>query len=240
MNVPRATLRFRNELKFFINDRQYYLIRQRLRQLIDTDAHAGQGGEYHIRSLYFDDIRNTALHEKLGGIRDRKKYRIRIYNLEDNVIHLEKKIKRLNYIAKVKEPLTRPMADAIAAGDSGMLNVPEKPLLLETYNQMNHRLLRPKVIVDYVREPYVCANGNVRITFDKELRTGLHATDMFNKQLETVRALDDSLMIFEVKFDDYMPEYIRAAIQHEGLVRQSASKYVMCRQFLKENSWEDY
>jgi hypothetical protein len=125
-------------------------------------------------------------------------------------------------------------------GDYEVLNVPGKTLLLDMYDQAKHRLLRPKVIVDYVREPYVCANGNVRITFDKELRTGLHATDIFDKELETVRALDNDFMIFEVKFDDYIPEYIRAAVQNEGLVRQSASKYVICRKFLKENSWEDY
>lgn len=233
-------LKFRNELKFFINYHQYFLIRQRLRHLIETDRHVGPSGEYHIRSLYFDDIQNTALHEKLGGVRDRAKYRIRIYNMEDSLIHLEKKIKRHDYIAKVKEPLTRPMFERIMKGDYGVFNVPGKPLLLEMYDQTMHRLLRPKVIVDYVREPYVCDNGNVRITFDKELRTGLHATDIFNKDLETVRALDNDFMIFEVKYDDYIPEYVRAAFQNEGLVRQSASKYVICRKFLKENSWEDY
>ncbi|GAA3409570.1 polyphosphate polymerase domain-containing protein [Paenibacillus hodogayensis] len=240
MTRPQTKMKFRNELKFFINYAQYYLIRQRLRYMAQTDPHVGDTGEYHIRSLYFDDIRNTALHEKLGGIRDRSKYRIRIYNLEDRVIHLEKKIKRLDTIAKVKEPLTRPAFDAIAAGDYEVLNVPEKPLLADMYAQTNQRLLRPKVIVDYVREPYVCENGNVRITFDKELRTGLHATDLFDKRLETVRAIPDGTMILEVKFDEYIPEYIRSAIQHEGLIRQSASKYVMCRQYLKENDWEDY
>ncbi|RKN78188.1 polyphosphate polymerase domain-containing protein [Paenibacillus ginsengarvi] len=240
MTPSPSKLKFRNELKFFVNYHQYHLIRHRLQELVDTDQHAGPAGDYHIRSLYFDDIRNTALHEKLGGIRDRAKYRIRIYNLEDGVIHLEKKIKRHDYIAKLKEPLTRDMFESIMAGDYEVLNVPEKPLLKEVYDQAMHQLLRPKVIVDYVREPFVCANGNVRITFDKDLRTGLHSTDLFNKRLETVQALENGMFIFEVKFDEYIPEYIKAAIQHEGLIRQSASKYVICRKFLKENGWEDY
>ncbi|OXM84488.1 polyphosphate polymerase domain-containing protein [Paenibacillus rigui] len=233
-------LTFRHELKFFINQHQFHIIRQRLKSLMAPDKNVGPTGEYHIRSLYFDDMDNKALHEKLGGIRDRVKYRIRIYNIQDNVIHFEKKIKRDDYIAKVKEPLTREMYDAIVAGDFECLNRPDKPFLMELYNEMRHRMLRPKVIVDYVREPYVCYHGNVRITFDKDLRTGLHSTDMFNKDLGPVRAIDDNLIILEVKFDEYIPDIIKTAVQLEGLNRQSASKYVICRKFLKTNTWEDY
>lgn len=84
-------LNYRNELKFYINFHQYFIIRQRLKDLMEQDKHVGPTGEYHIRSLYFDDINNKALHEKLGGVRDRVKYRIRIYNGQDHVIHFEKK-----------------------------------------------------------------------------------------------------------------------------------------------------
>lgn len=233
-------LKYRHELKFFINQHQYFTIRQRLKNLMQQDENVGPTGEYHIRSLYFDDINNKALHEKLGGIRDRSKYRIRIYNVSDKVIHFEKKIKFRDYIAKVKFSLTRDMYDKIMAGDYEVLNVPDKPLMMELYNEMNHNLLRPKVIVDYVREPYVCHNGNVRITFDKDLRTGLHSVDIFDKDLDPVRAIDNNLIILEVKYDEYIPAYIQTALQLEGLNRQSASKYVICRKFLKFNTWEDF
>ncbi|AZK48761.1 polyphosphate polymerase domain-containing protein [Paenibacillus lentus] len=233
-------LKYRHELKFIINRQQYYVIRQRLINLMDHDQHAGANGEYHIRSLYFDDIDNTALHEKLGGIRQRCKYRIRIYNVRDHIIHFEKKIKLNDYIAKVKEPITLDMYRSILANDFQVLHVPDKPLLMELYQQMNHRLLRPKVIVDYVREPLVYPYGNVRITFDKDLRTGLHQMDIFDKDLKPVAAMDENFIILEVKYDEFIPETIRSALQLEGLHRQSASKYVICRKFLKENSWEDY
>lgn len=233
-------LKYRHELKFLINYHQFYLVSNRLRNLMGRDKHAGPRGEYHIRSLYFDDMSNKALHEKLGGIRDRVKYRVRIYNVEDNVIHFEKKIKRNDYIAKVKEPLTRDMYEAIIAGNYEVLHQPDKPFMMELYNEMTHNFLRPKVIVDYVREPYVCHNGNVRITFDKELRTGLHSTDIFNKELNSVRAIDENLIILEVKYDEYLPGYIQTALQLQGLTRQSASKYVICRKFLKFNTWEDH
>lgn len=235
-----SKLKFRNELKFFVNHLQYFTIRERLKNLMGSDEHVGTTGEYHIRSLYFDDIYNSALHDKLGGIRDRKKYRIRIYNGEDNVIHFEKKLKRLDYIAKMKEPLTRDMYNRLMAGDYEVLNRPDKPLLMEIYNETQNSLLRPQVIVDYVREPYVCKSGNVRITFDKDLRTGLHSVDIFDPKLAPVKAIDEDLMILEVKYDEYIPGYIQSALQLEGLNRQSASKYVICRKFLKYNTWEDY
>ena len=226
-------------MKFFMNQQQHRIVSSRLKALAEPDPNAGPGGEYHIRSLYFDDADNKALSEKLGGVRDRSKYRIRIYNGTDAVIYFEKKIKFKDYIAKQKVRLARAEYDAIVAGDYECLNDPDAPLKHELYSQMKHRLLRPRVIVDYVREPYVCRNGNVRITFDKELRTGLSAVNIFDPTLAPVRAMDENLIILEVKYDAYIPEYLKAALQLEGLVRQSASKYVICRKLLKYNTWED-
>jgi len=154
-----GALKFRHELKYQINPHQYFIIKQRLKALLRPDKHAGPQGEYYIRSLYFDTIDNKALHEKLGGVRDREKYRLRIYNLSDRIIHLEKKLKRNDYIDKIKEPLTREMAERIAAGDPEVLNVPGKPLLLEMYRLMKNEQLRAKVIVDYIREAYICPYG---------------------------------------------------------------------------------
>jgi hypothetical protein len=232
-------LKYRHELKFMINFHQYYMIRQRLKSLMQRDEHAGPDGEYHIRSLYFDEIGNKALDEKQGGVSDRVKYRIRIYNLQDKVIHFEKKIKKNEFIAKVKESMTRSMVDELLQGNIEVMNVPDKSLFTELHYEMKNRLLRPKVIVDYVREPYVCRNGNVRITFDKDLKSGLNGTDLFDPQLGAVRALDENFIILEVKYDEYLPGYIRDALQLEGLHRQSASKYVICRKYIKMNSWED-
>ncbi|MFC5703871.1 polyphosphate polymerase domain-containing protein [Cohnella faecalis] len=232
-------LKYRHELKYYMNKHQHQIIRRQLKGLLKPDKYAGPEGEYHIRSLYFDDIDNKALHEKLGGVRDREKYRIRIYNRSDKVIHLEKKIKFNDFITKVKEPLSRETYDRIMAGDIEALNVPEKPLLAEMYYQMKNRLLRPKVIVDYVREAYTAITGNVRITFDKQLKTGLNKHNIFDPNLAMINAFDEEVIVLEVKYDEYIPEYIRTAVQTEGLVRQSNSKYVICRKLLKFNTWED-
>jgi len=235
----QTPLKFRHELKYHMNPHQYWIIKQRLKHLLIPDKHAGPNGDYHIRSLYFDNIDNQALHEKLGGVLDREKYRIRIYNRSDCIIHLEKKLKRNDYISKVKEPLTRSMVDTILSGDPEVLNVPDKPLLYEFYRKIKNERMQPKVIVDYVREAYICPYGNVRITFDKDLKTGLMSTNLFDPDLMTVGTFDSNIIVLEIKYDEYLPEFVRTAVQGENIHQQSNSKYVICRKLIKENSWED-
>jgi len=231
--------KLRHELKYYINYHQYYLIRQRLGYLLQQDEHADSNGEYHIRSVYFDDILNKALQEKQDGVANREKYRIRIYNNSDAVIQFEKKRKYNTLIAKEKTPILRSTLDKLLIGDYKVLKNEESPLLKEVYFQMKNRLLRPKVIVDYVREAYVERLGNVRITFDKELRTGLNNTNLFDSDLYLVEALEEPVYILEVKYDEYIPSYIQAALQVNGLQQQAVSKYTICRKFIKANSWED-
>ena len=131
------------------------------------------------------------------------------------------------------------MANNILANDYQELKSTSKPLLMELYYEMTNKILRPKVIVDYVREPFIHPNGNVRITFDKDLRSGLHSTDLFCRDLNMVRALSESFIILEVKFDEFLPNPIRNALQLGSLHCQAISKYVICRKFIKLNSWED-
>lgn len=232
-------LKFRHELKYYVNYHQYYLIRQRLRFLMKQDKHADENGEYHIRSLYFDDAENIALQEKQGGIKNRYKFRIRLYNKSDKVLHLEKKIRENTMIAKEKVAISREILDRLLVNDYTVLENESSPLLQQVYYEMKNRLLRPKVIVDYVREAYVVRTGNVRITFDKDLRTGLNGIDPFDPNLYPVKVIDEPFFILEIKYDEYIPNYIRDGLQLNGLVQQSASKYTICRKFTKANSWED-
>ena len=70
---------FRHELKHEINLSDMYAIRQRLRTVMRLDENA-VNGNYFIRSLYFDNLSDKALREKLDGINCREKFRIRYYN----------------------------------------------------------------------------------------------------------------------------------------------------------------
>lgn len=239
MLTDRPRLKYRHELKYYVNLHQYHLISRRLAGVVQRDKNAEENGEYPIRSLYFDDVNNKALHDKLAGTINRAKYRIRTYNRTGDVIHLEKKIKHDSYIAKKKVRLTMEQYRAMLNGDYEALYNPDVPLLMDVYDQMKNRLLRPKVIVEYTREAFTAETGNVRITFDKNLKTGLNGVDLFDDKVAMVSALDERQYILEVKYDEYLPHHIRNLLQIDGLVRQSASKYVICLKWLKTNMWED-
>jgi len=230
---------FRHEFKYFINYFEYEALKRRLALVLKNDSFANEKGEYHIRSLYFDDIHNTSLFEKQIGILERKKYRIRIYNIDDIVIKLEKKSRIGRFIHKESVSLTRAEYDKIIARDIDFLKDSKHSLLQEFYFAMMAYRYSPKVIVDYVREAYTWHVNNIRITFDKNLRTGLEKVDIFDKDLPTVDVIEEPKMILEIKYDHFLPDFIYNLLQVNSSQRWAISKYVMCRKFSKENSWED-
>lgn len=195
------------------------------------DKHAGENGQYLIRSIYFDDLEDTALFEKISGVDHRKKYRIRFYNGDTSFIRLEKKIKDKGLTAKLKTRITKEECLRIIKGDIDWLNSSNRKLLNELYIRMKSGLYRPKTIVDYVREAYVYFPGNVRVTFDKSIRSGLFSTDIFNKNLSTVETLKPNLLILEVKYDEFIPDIITDIIQTGERRVRSVSKYALCRTF---------
>lgn len=233
-------LKFRNELKYNINYKDYEMMRPVLRSFMKVDGNAlNNTDSYHIRSLYFDDFCNTALYEKLSGCDCRSKYRVRIYNMSDRLIMLEKKIKKGNRTAKIRQELTKEECSKILENDYDSFIASDKSLLKELFIKNRSDLLKPVVIVDYEREAYISPLGNVRITFDKWLKTGLFSTDLFNAGLPMLKALDEEVIVMEVKYDEYLPLHIKNAVQIKNRQRLSVSKYVICRKHNKINSWED-
>lgn len=218
---------FRHEWKHEINASDAAVIRQRLRAVAQTDAHA-VGGRYEIRSLYFDDPADRALREKLDGVNMREKFRIRFYNGDTSLIHLEKKSKYNNLTAKESAELSREEAQAIVDGNLEWMIQSERPLVRELYSKMMSRQLRPKTIVDYTREPFVYAPGNVRVTLDYNIRTGMGSTDFLNPNCVTVPA-GDAPIILEVKWDAFLADVIRDAVQLAGRRAGAYSKYAACR-----------
>ena len=223
----------RHELKFFINQGQYQLLSNALDHVLDRDPNGDENNEYHIRSLYFDTIDNTALYDKLNGDQNRDKYRIRIYNLSDRVIKLECKTKVGSLISKRSLSIPRDLCEQLMAGDPYGLETTRSGLLTDVYREMTVNLLRPVVLVDYVREAYLHPAEEVRITFDKQLRSGLRSTDLFNPDVPTVPPFDNGEIILEVKYNQVMPPYIRDLLcTYCPNAQQSAiSKYTWCRRF---------
>lgn len=231
MQLKRNALPARHELKYFINPAELEALRQRLRGTLNMDEHCVGGRPYSIRSLYFDDIEDSAFYDKQAGVMHRDKYRIRIYNMSDNTIFLERKRKLGDLIQKSSVQITRRLCDQLAAGNPGGLQRSQNPLLQDVYVQMRTRLLRPKVIVDYTREAYLHPVEDVRITFDMHLRTGLSSVDLFNRRLPTVCPHDRKVEILEVKFNNYLPGYIAGLLHGVEAERSAVSKYVLCRRY---------
>ena len=226
----RTGERYRHELKYRISYGEKAVLELRLAPLLQRDAHAGPGG-YLIRSLYFDDCWNSAYAEKDAGILARKKYRIRIYNFSDRVIKLECKSKYGDLISKQSVSIPRELADQLIAGDPEGLQRMRHPLLHDVYREMKTRLLRPVVIVDYIREAYIHPAEEVRITFDKQIRTGLYQTAMFDASIPTYPVFDDPVEVLEVKYDEFLPTYMQAILSGVTAQRSAVSKYTWCRRY---------
>ena len=220
-------MNYRHEWKHMINHCDMMILRQRLSVVAHRDPYAVDG-KYEIRSLYFDNADDKALREKIDGINIREKFRIRYYNGDTSVIHLEKKCKVNGLCLKDSAELSKVQAQWLMDGHYEWMSGCGIALIEELYSKMTTQGLRPKTIVDYTREPFVFAPGNVRITLDYNIRTGLHCTDFLNPNCITVPA-GDSEIILEVKWDEYLPDIIRDAIQLENRQVSAFSKYAACR-----------
>lgn len=218
---------FRHEWKHEISESDIITLRHRLNAIARTDEHVVDG-KYEIRSLYFDSLSDKALREKLDGVNIREKFRIRYYNRDTSMIHLEKKSKVGGLGNKASAVLSKEEAQAIADGDYSWMMGSGRPLVQELYSKMMAQGLRPKTIVDYTREPFVYAPGNVRVTMDYKIRTGLRCTDFLDTECVMIPA-GDAPAILEVKWDEYLPDIIRDAVQLDGRRSSAFSKYAACR-----------
>jgi hypothetical protein len=230
--------RFRHEFKFYINHFEYEILRRKLQRCLSRDKFSDKSGNYHIRSLYFEDANNTALSEKQAGVLSRKKYRIRIYNLENSIIKLEKKAKEGQFISKQSAQITLNEYNKIINNDIEFLRNSNDVLLQEFYYDKLSNCYTPVVVVDYIREAYVLGYSNIRITFDKELKTGLNRIDIFN-DIPMIKAIEEPMMILEIKYDHFLPDFLRNILQIDSSQKYAISKYTICRKYTKMNSWED-
>lgn len=217
---------FRHEVKHEINFADMLIIRQRLSAVAYPDSHAIDG-KYFIRSLYFDNAADKALREKIDGMNRREKFRIRYYNGDTSVIHLEKKSKTNNLGNKQSVPLTTEQAQNIVNGKLEWMLNSDYLLIRELYVKMTTQGLAPKTIVDYTREPFIFPAGNVRVTLDYNIRSGLRCTDFLNPYCVTVPVSDS--IILEVKWDAFLPDIIRDAVSLADRREGAFSKYAACR-----------
>ena len=202
----------------------------RLRKLFSHDAHAGADGSYRVASLYFDTPYDTALREKLDGVDRREKFRLRCYGDGPAWLKLEKKYKIKGLCGKRSARLSRREAEDLLAGAYGFLLRREEPLLRELYSKLRGSALAPRTVVCYDREAFLYAPGNVRITLDRNIRTGLSTQGFLLPDRLALKPLE-GYTVLEVKYDAFLPDLVRMAVQIPDRRAGACSKYALCRRF---------
>lgn len=217
---------YRNEMKYIVSSSTKQLLSRRLKNVLKMDPHADENG-YLVKSVYFDDFYDGALMDNLMGSPLREKFRIRYYNDDTKVIHLEKKVKVMDKGLKRITRITLDEAMRMIRGEYGFLAEREDELLREFYAKAKHTGLRAKIIVIYRREPYVFHAGNVRVTLDDEIKNSTDVLRFFDPSIPLVPQTRDCLM--EVKFDHVLPDLVRDVIQTPETRQTAHSKYGISR-----------
>ncbi len=224
-------VKYRHEYKYICDAMQRAVLKTRVAGIMKRDPHAGADGSYRIRSLYFDDLGDRCYYENESGIGERDKYRIRIYNNDNSRITLEKKSKNrgmtLKTSCRITEELCRQLMNGQNVFITGDMPDKQKEILLE----MRQKGMRPVVIVEYVRYPFVETNGNVRVTFDEAVGSSNMIADFFKPDICIRPIMEKGQGILEVKWDEYLPDYLKNHIQPDSLRLSSFSKYYLCRRY---------
>lgn len=227
-NVKKLT--YRHEIKHTIHYADSIVLTNRLKTVADFD-HFGIDGTYMVNSLYFDNYQNKVLREKLDGVCIREKFRLRYYNQDLSLIRLEKKSKHISLCNKQSAIVTYPQCQRILQGDIDWMLESKEPLIIELYHKMKSQLLKPKTIISYVRQAFFYPAGNVRITLDRELKTGGYCTDFLSPNALKLSIQHPQTMILEVKYDEFLPELIQDIIQLQNRRHTAFSKYAAGRCF---------
>ena len=224
------SIQLRHELKHQISLQEDLVLAGRLRRLFHHDAHAGTDGTYRITSLYFDTPYDAALREKLDGVDRREKFRLRYYGERPDFLKLEKKFKVNGLCGKRSARLTWSEAERLLSGEDAFLLERGEPLLSELYHKLRGVLLRPRTVVCYDREAFLYAPGNVRVTLDRNLRTCGDSAGFLSPGAFPLRPLE-GVTVLEVKYDAFLPDLVRLAVQTPGRRAGACSKYALCRRF---------
>lgn len=221
--------KYRHELKFKISNSAAEVLKQKLSLILKKDKNAYYSdGSYLIKSLYFDDLDSTSYYEKMDGVLYRKKYRIRIYNNNDEFIRLEKKMKHNTYTAKEQILISKDIYSKILNGKLDEIDSPTG-LLEEFITNSKTKHLVPSVIVLYHRIAFTYPISEVRITFDSHIQSGLYNYDLFDKEVPMYDVSEPGKQVLEVKFNEILPLHIANILNDIPSCKEAVSKFAICR-----------
>lgn len=223
--------KYRHEYKYVCDLKKMTYIENLISNIMDLDSHARKNGSYTIRSLYFDDYNNQCYYDNLHGNEPREKFRIRIYDNDSSHINLELKKKERGKVHKASCKISREICEKIIGGEFLEMNAINSPVYRKFCVQYYSNYLRPRIIVEYDRIPYVYSDGNVRVTLDKNIRSSNQCLDFFEKDIFFRPIMEKDVHLLEVKFDEYVPDFIYQLIDNKKLQQSTFSKYFLCRKY---------
>ena len=223
---------YRYEKKYIITNIQMEILKNTLSAALYLDSNIkNPDGSYFIRSLYFDDYKNTSYYQVLDGISKREKYRIRYYDLDPSYITLEKKTKQNNLGKKDKDKLTPEMVMKFINNEEIESN---KPVVTELQSKMKTAFYKPVIIIDYERRAFTYPVNDVRITLDYNISCSYELSKFFEKNINSIPLLEKNTAILEVKYNDFLPDFIKQLISINNLEITSFSKYSTGRDMLEK------
>ena len=230
-DLTNAGLQYRHEYKYICDEMQMAMIQERIRPLLGLDSHSSERGFYQIRSLYFDDPYGSCFFENENGTDPREKFRIRIYDADASHISLELKRKENGKTLKTSCPITASQCRVLMEGKL-LPEAPSYPAVLQKLLLlMKTRHYQPKIIVEYLRIPYVYPIGNVRVTFDRNISSSRCFSSFLDPCIPTRPIMPLGKHILEVKYDELLPDYIYNVLQTSQLQHTAFSKYYLCRKY---------
>ena len=217
----------RHEEKYIIDYKQYAMLRERARQLLTPDPH-GVNGNYTITSLYFDDFQDHSLDEKLDGLPEHSKVRIRTYDYTDRVIKLERKDKRGILTKKNAASIQRDQIPLLDGINTKLDAFEGKAYDLAAQIQSGN--FRKVVAVRYQRDAFFFRGTDLRLTFDTRLESITPNIEaLFSRNVSGLPVLDGNSVIMEIKYGSYIPSFVRKFTSVDAK-QLSVSKYALCRE----------
>ena len=223
---------YRYEKKYIINNLQMEILKNNLSATLYKDSNIkNNDGSYFIRSMYFDDYKDTSYNQVIDGISKREKYRIRYYDLDPSYITLEKKSKVNNLGKKDKDKLTKEEVENFI---KGIENVGDKPVVNELERVIKTRFYKPVIIIDYQRRAFTYPINDVRITLDYNISCSYQIEKFFDNDVNSIPLMEKNTAILEVKYNDFLPDVIKQIINIKNLEVTSFSKYSLGRDMLQK------
>lgn len=226
-------MEYRKELKYFVSDSDLVVLESKINRIMQIDNNS-INSIYNIRSIYFDTIYNDFYYENEDGLNERYKIRIRIYNKSSNLIKLEIKYKKNGLTKKESCNISKELCDKLINGEKLKYYECNSNVLRKMYVEQKNRLLSPKILIEYDRVAYINKIGNVRVTFDKNIKVSKNVKLLFDDNIYGRRLMEDNQEILEIKYDEIIPDYIKNQLEINTLFRSSFSKYYMSRMVMKE------